>query len=106
MNIKASASVFPSYRAIQEKAQQNYIKQYLNKIQGLQTHLTQLQSQHDFEKDHEQIQLSIMTLSAQNNQEDQPERGKLKAITHKENRIRNTGDYGESLNYYLEDDGE
>ena len=106
MNIKASTCVFPSYRSILEKTQQTYIKQYKNKIHGLQSHLAQLQANHDFEKDHEQIQLSIMTLSAQNNQEDQHLRSKLKTMAPQEKIARSNGDYGESLNYYLEDDGE
>ena len=45
-----------------------------------------------------------MTLSAQNNQEEHYQKEKVKVVYPHQKKAKNN-DNGESLNYYLEDDG-
>ena len=64
MNIKTEAQVFPSYRAIQNQVQQEYIQKYQKKLNNLKTHLRKLEADNNFSRDHEEIQASIMKLAA------------------------------------------
>jgi hypothetical protein len=105
MNFYPSERVFPSYHAIKAEIQHRYVKQYQAKIGGLKKHLAQLQTSHNFQKDHEEIQLSIMTLAAENGQESNRDKEKIKVIDQQQRRHMDYA-YGESLNYYLEDDRE
>lgn len=105
MNIKSTDSVYPSYKDIQQTIQEQYLKKYQRKINALQDHLRDLESQHHFEKDHLKIQNSILTLATQNPPSDIPERGTLKARHQKKGSCLSSY-HGESLNYYIEDDGE
>ena len=47
-----------------------------------------------------------MTLAAQNNDHPKYEKTNVKVIPSNEGKYRNSTEYGQSLNYYLKDDGE
>ena len=81
------------------------MRKYQNKISRLKSCLSKIEAENDFERDHEQVQLSIMNLATKSHEENEFQKGKLKVV-NQERKIHNSGDNGQSLNYYIEDDGE
>lgn len=72
---------------------------------SLKQHLQQLQLKHNFKQDHQQIQNSILALSTQNPHHNTQEKPALKP-RHQPKGSCLSSYHGESLNYYIEDDGE
>lgn len=105
MNIKSSASVYPSYRGIQEQIQQKYIDSYQQKIHSLKAHLAELEQLHHFDQDHQKIKASILNLSTDNPHHHTQSQDRIKVHERQKPSVLATHP-AESLNYYIEDDGE